>query len=103
MQLEGSMLIGYQPMRTKNLVNFFRIIIINARTTLDDLDKVIDMIDQYGRDLWKYCSIAIMSFLELWWKSTKIMYKMNSIQYVRFISKCVFNILLFMPEPCRVF
>ena len=45
------MLIGYQPMRTKNLVNFFRIIIINARTTLDDLDKVIDMIDQYGRDL----------------------------------------------------
>ena len=51
MQLQGSMLIGYQPLKTQGFVNFFRIVLVNPRTTERDLDRVIELIDQYGKDL----------------------------------------------------
>ena len=52
MQLNGSMLIGYQPLKTQGFVNFFRIVLVNPRTTEHDLDRVIELIDEYGRSLW---------------------------------------------------
>lgn len=51
MMKEGTLLIGYQPLSVKRLVNFFRIIISNARCEHSDMDYVIEEIDRLGRDL----------------------------------------------------
>lgn len=51
MALSGTLLIGYQPLKSKNFVNFFRIIIECPRLTEKDLMFVIEEIDRIGKDL----------------------------------------------------
>jgi hypothetical protein len=46
MILDGSMMIGYQPL--DNHPNFFRIVFANPATKYSDLDHVIDQIEQIG-------------------------------------------------------
>lgn len=48
---EGTLMIGYQPLSCKGFVNFFRIIISNAKCDHSDMDYVLDEIDRLGRDL----------------------------------------------------
>ena len=45
------MLIGYNPLSSHGLVNFFRIILSHADHTYHDMDFVLDEIDRLGRDL----------------------------------------------------
>jgi len=49
MTLKGSMMVGYQPL--KDRVNFFRMIIISAAVTHEDMDFVLDEIERLGKDL----------------------------------------------------
>ena len=50
--MKGSLLIGYQAMSHKNLVNFFRMVVhAFPQPTNDDMVHVLDQIDQCGRDL----------------------------------------------------
>ncbi len=51
MVLEGTLMIGYQPMANKGWVNFFRIIISNPTIDNEDLDFVIKEIDRLGKQL----------------------------------------------------
>ena len=48
---EGSLLIGYTPLKQKGFVNFFRIIVQNNLCEHSDMDYVIQEIDRLGRDL----------------------------------------------------
>ncbi|XP_046645873.1 cysteine sulfinic acid decarboxylase-like [Daphnia pulicaria] len=49
---KGSLMIGYQPLPHKNLVNFFRLVIpCQPRPTHEDMDFVIDEIERLGCDL----------------------------------------------------
>ena len=50
MAMEGTMLIGYQPLNGK--VNFFRMVVANLESTTKDMDFVIYEIDRLGRDLY---------------------------------------------------
>ena len=45
----GSLMVGYNP--DGNLVNFFRMVILNFRTQTEDMDFLIEEIDRLGRDL----------------------------------------------------
>ena len=47
----GTMMIGYQPLSTKKLVNFFRIIIHNPLCDFSDMDFVVREIDRLGNDI----------------------------------------------------
>jgi len=49
MTLEGSMLVGYQPIG--KLPNFFRMVVINDKTTYEDMQHVVDTIEKLGEDL----------------------------------------------------
>ena len=42
-------MVGYQPL--KDRVNFFRMIIISAAVTHEDMDFVLDEIERLGKDL----------------------------------------------------
>lgn len=49
---EGTMMIGYQPLASKNLVNFFRLVNTSTpMTTNADMDFVLDEIERLGKDL----------------------------------------------------
>ena len=48
MMKEGSMMIGYQPLSPKKLVNFFRIIIHNPLCDFSDMDFVVSEIQRLG-------------------------------------------------------
>ncbi|XP_025081278.1 cysteine sulfinic acid decarboxylase-like isoform X2 [Pomacea canaliculata] len=50
MTVQGTMLIGYQPLSSKNLVNFFRIVILNPLCDFCDMDFVVSEIDRLGKD-----------------------------------------------------
>lgn len=47
----GSLMIGYQPLANRGLVNFFRIVVANGNNTRTDMDFVIREIDRLGNDL----------------------------------------------------
>lgn len=49
MQKSGSVLVGYQPV--DQIVNFFRMILINPRVTHADMDFLIEEIEKHGADL----------------------------------------------------
>ncbi|XP_052804470.1 cysteine sulfinic acid decarboxylase-like isoform X2 [Mya arenaria] len=51
MMEQGTMMIGYNPLTCKGLVNFFRIIVANPSCTTADMDFVIHEIERLGRDL----------------------------------------------------
>ena len=51
MTKEGSMMIGFNPQRFRERVNFFRIIVQNMHTTESDLDFAIAEIERLGKDL----------------------------------------------------
>lgn len=51
MQLKGSMMIGYQPIVSRGLVNFWRVVTANPATTNEDLDFLLDEIHNLGKDL----------------------------------------------------
>ena len=52
MTLEGTLLIGYQPLPYKNLVNFFRMVIHAVPPpTQHDMDFVLDEIERCGSNL----------------------------------------------------
>jgi hypothetical protein len=46
---QGTMLVGYQP--DGDHVNFFRMIVANHDSTLEDMDFVVDEIERLGKDL----------------------------------------------------
>ncbi|VDI46258.1 sulfinoalanine decarboxylase [Mytilus galloprovincialis] len=48
MMLKGSMMIGYQPMSTKGLVNFFRVIVGNPICEKSDMDFIVEEIMRLG-------------------------------------------------------
>ena len=49
---EGTMLIGYQPLGTKKLPNFFRLVIsCQPPLTNDDMKHIADEIERLGNDL----------------------------------------------------
>ncbi len=49
---KGSMMIGYQPLAHKNLVNFFRLVIpCQPPPSHQDMDFVIEEIERLGCDL----------------------------------------------------
>ena len=48
---KGSLMLGYQPLESKNYVNFFRVIVENPACTHDDMEFIIDEIDRLGHDL----------------------------------------------------
>ena len=47
----GTLLIGYTPLKHKGYVNFFRIIIENRLCEHSDMDYVVQEIDRLGKDL----------------------------------------------------
>ena len=47
----GSLLIGYTPLKQKGYVNFFRIIIQNKLCEFKDMDYVVKEIDRLGKHL----------------------------------------------------
>ncbi|XP_005094033.1 cysteine sulfinic acid decarboxylase [Aplysia californica] len=47
----GTMMINYQPLSSKGLVNFFRLIVHNPSNTYKDMDFIISEIDRLGWDL----------------------------------------------------
>lgn len=49
MMLKGSLMVGYQPLDDKP--NFFRMIISNAATQVEDLYFMLDEIERLGQDL----------------------------------------------------
>ena len=49
--MEGTMMIGYQPLTSKNYVNFFRIIIGNPLCDAGDMDFVVSEIERLGQDI----------------------------------------------------
>ena len=49
MTKRGNMLVGYQPVG--NLVNFFRMILSNGATTMEDMDFILDEIETLGESL----------------------------------------------------
>ncbi|KAK7084591.1 hypothetical protein SK128_014819, partial [Halocaridina rubra] len=52
MVMKGSLMIGYQPLAYKNLVNFFRMVTTCYPTpTEEDMDFVIDEIERLGAEL----------------------------------------------------
>ena len=55
MTVEGSLLLGYQPVKCKNYVNFFRMVItaIPPRNT-EDMDFVLNEIERLGDDITIY-------------------------------------------------
>ncbi|XP_053409041.1 cysteine sulfinic acid decarboxylase-like [Mercenaria mercenaria] len=48
---EGTIMIGYQPLQSKGFVNFFRLVVGNAKCNFSDMDFVISEIERYGADL----------------------------------------------------
>ncbi|ESO87765.1 hypothetical protein LOTGIDRAFT_127363 [Lottia gigantea] len=48
---EGSLMIGFVPIKMKGLVNFFRIIVINPACEHSDMDRILSEIDRLGSDL----------------------------------------------------
>ncbi|VDI50984.1 cysteine sulfinic acid decarboxylase-like isoform X1 [Mytilus galloprovincialis] len=51
MMLKGSIMISYQPLSSKGLVNFFRVIIANPVCERSDMDFIVDEIINLGQDL----------------------------------------------------
>ena len=52
MVLEGTLMVGYQPVENKGLVNFFRMIVnVNPTPTREHMDYVIEEINRLGKDL----------------------------------------------------
>ncbi|CAG0915350.1 unnamed protein product [Notodromas monacha] len=52
MTVEGSLLIGYQPLKHKNLRNFFRLVLTcQPPLTTENMDFVVSEIDRLGRDM----------------------------------------------------
>ena len=49
MMKSGTLMIGYNP--DGNLVNFFRMVISNFDTQIEDMDFLVEEIDRLGRDL----------------------------------------------------
>ena len=49
MMLKGSLMVGYQPLDDKP--NFFRMIVSNAASQLEDIYFMLDEIEELGRDL----------------------------------------------------
>ncbi|CAL1542704.1 unnamed protein product [Lymnaea stagnalis] len=47
----GTMMIGYQPLSSKGLVNFFRVVVHNPACDHSDMDFVISEMERLGRDL----------------------------------------------------
>lgn len=49
---EGTMMIGYQPLANKKLVNFFRLVVPSQpEPTHRDMDFIVDEFHRLGRDL----------------------------------------------------
>ncbi|KAH3705126.1 hypothetical protein DPMN_080191 [Dreissena polymorpha] len=48
---EGSMMMGFTPLTCKGHVNFFRMILANAKSDRTDMDFVVSEIDRLGKDL----------------------------------------------------
>ncbi|XP_076437424.1 cysteine sulfinic acid decarboxylase-like [Babylonia areolata] len=51
MMMEGSMMIAYQPLTCKNLVNFFRVIVINSLSDFSDMEFIVDEIERLGKGI----------------------------------------------------
>ena len=52
MTKKGSLLIGYQPLPHKNLLNFFRMIVhAIPKPTNEDMEFIVDEIERVGSDL----------------------------------------------------
>ncbi|XP_064594414.1 cysteine sulfinic acid decarboxylase-like isoform X2 [Liolophura sinensis] len=51
MVMDGSMMIGYNPLLHKDFVNFFRIVFVNERQTKELADFVLEEISRLGKDL----------------------------------------------------
>lgn len=51
MVMEGTMMIGYSPLSSKGLVNFFRVIVENPLCDRAEMDFMIQEIDRLGRNL----------------------------------------------------
>lgn len=51
MMLKGSLMISYQPLSTKGLVNFFRVIVGNPLCQKSDMDFIVEEIQRLGEDL----------------------------------------------------
>lgn len=49
MMQDGSMMITYNP--EGKLVNFFRMVVTNRNSTVEDMDFVVDEIARLGKDL----------------------------------------------------
>ena len=49
MVYDGKILISYQPLESMNLPNFFRIALIDPELNDTDLDKILILIDDYGK------------------------------------------------------
>ena len=47
----GSLLIGYTPLKLRGYVNFFRIIIENKLCEHSDMDYVVQEIERLGKDV----------------------------------------------------
>ena len=51
----GSLLIGYTPLKLRGYVNFFRIIIENKLCEHSDMDYVVQEIERLGKDVVVWC------------------------------------------------
>ncbi|CAH1772709.1 unnamed protein product [Owenia fusiformis] len=51
MVMKGNMMIGYQPLKYRNMVNFFRVIIQSPALNYKDMDFIVEEIDRLGQDL----------------------------------------------------
>jgi glutamate decarboxylase len=49
MMLEGTIMIGYQPLDDKP--NFFRVIVNNPASTVNDILFILDEVERLGHDL----------------------------------------------------
>ncbi len=48
----GTLMVGYQPLKHKNLPNFFRMVVhCLPKSTRSDMDFVLDEIERVGKDI----------------------------------------------------
>lgn len=51
MTMQGTMMIGFTPLPSKNFVNFFRLVLSNSMLVKADMDFVVAEIQRLGHDL----------------------------------------------------
>lgn len=63
MMQEGSMMITYNP--EGKYVNFFRMVVTNRNSTIEDMDFVVEEIARLGKDLWSVPYVVFLNQQQL--------------------------------------